>query len=288
MKSFVVFCSLYKTALRLAFLYLRKGKIRRGFYLLIRPIDYWRVFEFIVTYDFLRAQSGERILDASSPKLLSMLLASKIGANIFPIDIYDDGGLSDTKLFNEGTPNSQLNIDFGDMRHLQFPDASFNKVFTISVLEHVFPPVGGDVTALRELTRVLKDEGILVVTVPFSKKHVIENINADVYERKRNSTDEQLFYQRRYDEQSLSTLIAAVPELIIERQEYVCERFFHMEGKELWKFIGEGNKAKRLLLAPFYPLFSILFLKRTSIPLPSSDYMMACLKLRKVVQSNKL
>ena len=280
--SFSTFCSMYSVAIKLAFVHILHGRLRRGIYLLIRPIDYWRVFEFLATYDFLQPRHGERILDASSPKLFSMFIATAAGSDVYPIDIYDDKGLSDTMFYKEQTRNDHLHVLMGDMRTLPFPDASFDKVFTISVLEHVFPPVGGDTIALRELARVLKDDGVLVVTVPFARTHTVEYMHADIYERKRGSSDEQLFYQRRYDGQSLVALMQSVPEFVVERQEYICERLFHMRNKEICQIIAEGNKVKRLSLAPLYPLFAAVFLKRTVEPLPSSDAMVACLKLRKV------
>ena len=50
-----------------------------------------------------------------------------------------------------------------DISHgLPFPDASYDHVFCIEVLEHVPNPFG----ALTEIRRVLRDEGVLVVSVP--------------------------------------------------------------------------------------------------------------------------
>lgn len=57
---------------------------------------------------------------------------------------------------------------------LPFPDASFSHVFCIEVLEHVPNPFA----ALTEIRRVLKDEGVLVLSVPnpYHVKELIWNI----------------------------------------------------------------------------------------------------------------
>ena len=53
MKLFFSFLSIYAFALRFAFINIVRGRVRRGVYLLVRPIDYWRVFEFPVALEFL-------------------------------------------------------------------------------------------------------------------------------------------------------------------------------------------------------------------------------------------
>ena len=52
---------------------------------------------------------------------------------------------------------------FGDGRRLPFADASFETVLSTEVLEHVLAPA----EVLREMARVLKPEGRLLLTVPF-------------------------------------------------------------------------------------------------------------------------
>lgn len=57
---------------------------------------------------------------------------------------------------------------------LPFPDATFDHVFCIEVLEHVPNPFA----ALTEIRRVLKDEGVLVLSVPnpYHLKELIWNL----------------------------------------------------------------------------------------------------------------
>jgi ubiquinone/menaquinone biosynthesis C-methylase UbiE len=51
----------------------------------------------------------------------------------------------------------------GSATALPYPDAHFDVVICIEVLEHV----GDDVTAIKEISRVLRPDGLLVVSVPY-------------------------------------------------------------------------------------------------------------------------
>jgi SAM-dependent methyltransferase len=53
-------------------------------------------------------------------------------------------------------------IAIDDASHLPFADASFDAVLSIEVLEHLFLPLN----ALVEMRRVLKPDGVLIVTTP--------------------------------------------------------------------------------------------------------------------------
>ncbi len=272
---------MFLLGLRLGWIYILAGNLRRGLYLLIRPIDYWRTLELPISFEYLQPEPGEQILDVGSPKLISMYIASHAGAHVHAMDIYDDGGLSDSTVFKNAAGTDTLHVMIGDVRQLAFQDNSLDKVFSVSVLEHVFPPAGGDTAALREIARVLRPGGRLVFTVPFVPRARVDYVDKDVYDRPRTGADEQVFYQRRYDAGTLRLLLQTDERLEIERQEYICERFYHGSGRELWNVIGEGNKFKRLALAPLYPIFAWIFLKRTATPSPGAEYMAACVSMRK-------
>lgn len=275
------FASIYLFALRYALVHILHSRLRRGLYLLVRPIDYWRVREFPIALEYLRGVSGELILDIGSPKLLCAYLADRCGAGVVALDVYDDKGLSDTRFFSRVTGNSGLQVLIGDGRRLPFPDATFDKAFSISVLEHVLPPRGGDRLAMKEIARVLKPGGSLVVTVPFSTQYFEEYRRDDVYDRKQGGVREAVFYQRHHDSASLAALLHTLPGFEVIRKEFICERFYRKEGKELTNLISEGNKLKRFSLAPLYSLLGFIFLSRSSEPLAGSRIMAVCLNLRK-------
>ncbi len=77
-------------------------------------------------------------------------------------------------------PFKNIKFHQSDIRRLQLPDDSFDKVIAVSTIEHVglespqvlakiLPCVNtdGDLEAVRELARVLKPAGELIMTVPF-------------------------------------------------------------------------------------------------------------------------
>jgi ubiquinone/menaquinone biosynthesis C-methylase UbiE len=55
------------------------------------------------------------------------------------------------------------------MQRLTWPDATFDRVCSISVLEHIQPPEEQK-KAVQELVRVLKPGGLLILTLDYSEK----------------------------------------------------------------------------------------------------------------------
>jgi SAM-dependent methyltransferase len=93
-----------------------------------------------------------------------------------------------------------------DARDLTFDDASFDHVVTVSVIEHIYPEVGGDVEALRELGRVMRENGRLHLTMPFKDRRNVIYLDGAVYER---SGDGKQFFAREYDREQFDQLIAS-------------------------------------------------------------------------------
>jgi len=86
-----------------------------------------------------------------------------------------------------------LTITNGDVRSMPFDDSFFDLIFCISTIEHIGEDntaygvpgsdrgvIRGDVQALREIRRVLRPGGRVIVTVPFGRS-------------------QQLGWQRQYD-----------------------------------------------------------------------------------------
>ncbi|MBU2472733.1 class I SAM-dependent methyltransferase [Patescibacteria group bacterium] len=97
-----------------------------------------------------------------------------------------------TRVKSSGDKN--LVIEKGDLSQLAYPDNYFNKVVAISVIEHVID----DLTGFKEIKRVLKKNGSLVLTTEMS-------FNYHPYIEKTNKGEERFY--RIYSYQRLIKLL---------------------------------------------------------------------------------
>ena len=104
---------------------------------------------------------GQRILDAGAGELQYQKYCTHLNYVSQDFDQYDGKG-NQIGLQTETRDQSKLDI-VSDITQIPEPDASFDAIMCIEVLEHVPAPVD----ALRELTRLLKPDGQLIVTAPF-------------------------------------------------------------------------------------------------------------------------
>lgn len=102
-------------------------------------------------------EPGMRVLDAGcGPGSITLGIARRVApGEVIGIDM-DEPALDAGRL--NGLTDNVDNVRFesGDVYDLQFPDASFDRVFVSSLLEHLKEPE----RALRELFRVLKPGGV--------------------------------------------------------------------------------------------------------------------------------
>ncbi|MBC7249757.1 MAG: class I SAM-dependent methyltransferase [Anaerolineae bacterium] len=108
-------------------------------------------------YEYLTSQlasvaSGTLLLNVGaggevSSRIHSILAAGGIEVQLFSIDI---------------APTRNPDV-VCDVCHVPFPENSFERVFLMEVLEHVYDPA----QALAEIYRVLKPGGVLIFSVPF-------------------------------------------------------------------------------------------------------------------------
>jgi len=105
--------------------------------------------------------SGSRILDAGAGELKYRYLCSHLDYVSQDFAQYD--GKGDGKGFQTGEWN-QTKLDIvSDITNIPEADKSFDAIMCIEVIEHIPYPV----EALRELTRLLRPGGLLVLTAPF-------------------------------------------------------------------------------------------------------------------------
>jgi SAM-dependent methyltransferase len=197
---------LYRTSVGLGFRYLlRNGYLREAVIRVVVPLDPSRYLELPETMRELRAQPGERVLDLASPKLLAVTLA-RGGADVVSVDQLESEIEAWRKL-TAGEP--RLAFEVADGRALPYEDASFDHAYSVSVLEHI--PEPGDEQALRELARVTKPGGRLVVTLPYAREYREDWRDGPVYAEQ--AAGDRHFFQRWYDRARLERFAAAAPGL---------------------------------------------------------------------------
>ena len=198
---------LYRTSVGLGLRYLaRHGYLREAVIRFVVPLDPSRYLELPETMRELGARPGERVLDLASPKLLAVVLA-RSGAEVVSVDQLEPE-IETWRRLTAGEP--RLTFQVADGRALPFEDGSFDHAYSVSVLEHI--PEPGDEEALRELARVAKPGGRVVVTLPFADQYREDWRDAPVYADQGDAGGRH-FFQRWYDEARLERFATAAPGL---------------------------------------------------------------------------
>ena len=239
------------------------------------PVSYWRSVEFAYVWRQLALEPGARILDLGSPKDLAAMLARHRGYEVAATDILPEAiSLSERYARAQrldGRGAGRVHSEIQDGRALSYADGWFDAAYSVSVLEHI--PDNGDSAAIRELVRVVRPGGLVVVTVPFDRRYRETFVDGPVYERTPLDA-ERLFFERHYDRPALSA------------------RLLDQTGAELvdLQFWGEGPIRTerwldrlgplRLPLSPLEAWFAAALLKRVE-PEGEGHPMAAAFTLRK-------
>lgn len=114
----------------------------------------------VEVFNALGPKKGDRVLDAGCGEgFYGMVLASASNARVVEFD-YDRELIKKARAWLSGLEN--VSFRQGSVLKLPFKANSFDKAVLSEVLEHV----PDDKKALREIARVLKPRGIVVITVP--------------------------------------------------------------------------------------------------------------------------
>jgi SAM-dependent methyltransferase len=163
-------------------------------------MNYARIMELPLTLRLLQASREDTILDVSSPKLLAMYFALNGYDGVVAADL-EDYFLSDFEAYKKHGNISIQTAVFDAAREIPYPDAHFDKIFSVSVLEHI--PDDGDILAVREMLRVMKPSGSLVITLPAFAYYVEEWTSSKSYWKSVHNEEGKTFFQRRYDHETL-------------------------------------------------------------------------------------
>ncbi len=203
--------------------------------LLLNPVSIVRYFEFDFVKSSLELGNGMRVLDISSPYLFGFYVSSKFQLEYHYInpdekDLANVNSLSGKQKFHGKYISNQM-----DALNLTFYDNFFDRVISISVIEHINGE--GDSRAIKEIWRVLKPNGLFSFTVPVNKEFEIEYRNKDEYNLNPEKKSEKYFFQRIYDKQKIEErLLSSISnyEIIQQKVFGVNKKNFYSEYKERW------------------------------------------------------
>jgi SAM-dependent methyltransferase len=199
----------------------------------------------------------ERVLDIGSPKLASLyiwyqLRAEVWASDLFPYFVEEYSRYKDS--LQKDSPDALYHIEVQDARKLSYPDSFFDKVFAISVVEHI--EGSGDSVAMKEIARVLKPGGLCCLTVPAGRSYrEATTSQASYYKKPLNG--KPVFYQRYYDESALQERLIVPSGLILSNFEQYGERWLRYE-----RLYGRLPRFVKIPISLLGPLFSKLFLYR--------------------------
>jgi ubiquinone/menaquinone biosynthesis C-methylase UbiE len=138
-------------------------------------LSFIRIIEWRDILRLLRPQKGEKILDVACGDGALSLKIAKRGCQVHGMDM----STYQTKRANILGCKQDCHFLIADAEQLPYKSGSFNKIVCSSSLEHF----SDDVKALREMNRVLKINGIVVLTTDslsypmedyLKKKHTIQ------------------------------------------------------------------------------------------------------------------
>ena len=120
-----------------------------------------------VDYQLLRIKDGERVLDIGCGEGRHSWQACKESkCLVCALDVEEanlkKAGTMLSLMDQQGESKGQWLTVRGEIQNLPFEDATFDKIICSEVMEHI----PDDQQGIKEMVRVLKDDGILTISVP--------------------------------------------------------------------------------------------------------------------------
>ncbi len=139
----------------------------------------------------------------------------------------------------------RYSTDCVDATNLPYQENNFDKIISISVIEHV----GGnsDSEVMQEMWRVLKPGGTLILTFPVKKIYEEEFISRDIYNLNRQETEGKFYFQRFYDNKKIDErLLSSLNNFEIVEKKVFGEitNGFYNHYKKRWEKYGYWETVK--------------------------------------------
>lgn len=190
---------------------------------ILQPVNtYTRFPEYELFHSALRPEvcgrtdSTKAVLDVGSPKLFGLYLAARYGIRVHMTDLYA-GEIEEYpgmwSAMREGAAGEAV-FEIQDARALTYESEVFDVAYSMSAVEHVHGEVG-DSAAVREMWRVLKPSGLLIMSVPFGDRYQEQTKVGDSYGSTMLDSNKEYFFQRIYNrptvEARLLTALEPIP-----------------------------------------------------------------------------
>jgi SAM-dependent methyltransferase len=218
------------------------------------PEYYW--FETAIRKHLGSALESPRILDVGSPKMIGLHLAFETAAEMTLTDISEINVDEYQTMWEVLRKKAKGKASFllEDARTLKFPDAEFDVVYSMSVIEHIEGD-GGDSQAIRELLRVLKPGGLLVLSVPFGADYVEQKRIGFAGAARKTGDSETYFFQRIYNPATFQKRILdhavgldQITLITVSRRNQWLARVFGLIGESARGVLGFMNPLLSILI----------------------------------------
>jgi SAM-dependent methyltransferase len=184
------------------------------------PLDPWRYYEMgrVADDEF----SGD-CLDVASPKLLASLLRHEGRGRWTATDLF----AAEVEMWRAVDPD--LTLEIADATRLPYPDASFDHVLCVSVVEHI--PGDGDSAAMAEFWRVLRPGGVLHMTTDVAPETRDILVDRKVYGEASQAVEGGVFFARNYSPHDLERRLLSVAPWEVEHREFARQRNEELERR---------------------------------------------------------
>ncbi len=195
--------------------------------LLVAPVSITRYFEFDFAWRALTQYSTppRHCLDVSSPFLFSFFVARRFTQARVLIMNPDTRDLRRTRRLAGRLHWRGIDCFEAGVETLDRQDATYDAVWSISVIEHIAGGRGDDCDAVRRMWRVLRSGGRMILTVPTDQRAWDEYREDDPYGTQlKSDAGAGCFFQRFYDEPAVRARIIDVVGHEPERMEWFGEK----------------------------------------------------------------
>lgn len=213
-------------------------------FIIFSPVDVTRYLEIPFLCNFMkeRMMTGLQILDVSSPFIAAYILSRDNFVTKTDID------LRESKYIKE---DARLRFCREDATRLSFADGSFDIVYSISVIEHIY---GNYRSAIAEMLRVTRPGGYVYLSFPVALQHVEEWSDDAVYSDQFRQAN-RVFFQYRFDQADVQGIVADLAQATVVSQAIYWERSAGTYDKAMTILRYDWGKGPNLLKSALVNLY---------------------------------